>query len=158
MAEQHSAAAVPLLGSERNQATASTQHDSHDQREHHDGGYDIDDDDNFEDAEASTWRHACARALASRRKHFLVMGIVALDVTTLLANIFIQLIACEMHQADEPWVESVTTTLEVVGLVFSTAFMLELAACIFAFGWRYIFLSLEFTRLQHSSVFAHSTN
>ncbi|OAA71428.1 hypothetical protein ISF_01979 [Cordyceps fumosorosea ARSEF 2679] len=131
------AASAPLLGTERNHPAAGTSDD-------HDGGrdnYDADVDDVEADGgsgSTSPWRRACARALASRRKHFLVMAIVALDVATLLANIFLQLIACEMHQADEPWVEAATTTLEVIGLVFSTAFMLELAACLYAFGWGYL--------------------
>lgn len=150
MAEQQppaaAAASAPLLGgSERNHQPAPTYHDDPDHT------YDVeaapapaapgdDDDNNYDDAAVSTssWRRACARALASRRKHFLVMGIVALDVATLLANIFLQLIACETHQADEPWVVTATTTLEVVGLVFSTAFVVELAACIYAFGWGYL--------------------
>lgn len=80
----------------------------------------------------------CGRVLASRRKHFLVMGIVALDVAALLANVFIQLIACEMHQADEPWVQNITRGLETLGLIFSCLFMVELGACLFAFGFRYV--------------------
>lgn len=64
------------------------------------------------------------------------MGIVALDVAALLANIFIQLIACEMDEKDEPWVEDVTESLEIAGLVFSSLFLLELVACLFAFGPR----------------------
>jgi hypothetical protein len=65
------------------------------------------------------------------------MTFVAFDVTALLANVFIQLIACEMHQLDEPWVQGLTSALEIAGLVFSTFFILELAACLFAFGPRY---------------------
>jgi hypothetical protein len=64
------------------------------------------------------------------------MSVVALDVTALLANVFIQLIACEMHEQDEPWVEQVTEGLEIAGLVFSSLFLLELLACLFAFGPR----------------------
>lgn len=64
------------------------------------------------------------------------MSVVALDVAALLANVFIQLIACEMHQNDEPWVERVTEGLEIAGLVFSSLFLLELFACLFAFGPR----------------------
>ena len=68
------------------------------------------------------------------------MGIVTLDVVALLANVFIQLIACELHQSDEPWVEAVTSGLEVAALVFSSLFMIELGACLFAFGFRCAFL------------------
>ncbi|KAG8428529.1 hypothetical protein J3459_003843 [Metarhizium acridum] len=72
--------------------------------------------------------------LASRKKHFLVMFIVMLDVMALLANVFIQLIACEMHQSDEEWVLQIKETLETAALVFSSLFMFELAACLFSFG------------------------
>ncbi|UKZ77842.1 hypothetical protein TrVFT333_005568 [Trichoderma virens FT-333] len=82
------------------------------------------------------WRRSSQRLLESRTKHFVVMSIVALDVAALLANVFIQLIACEMHQNDEPWVEQLTESLEIAGLVFSSLFLLELVACLFAFGLR----------------------
>lgn len=81
-------------------------------------------------------RRTSQRFLESRTKHFLVMGTVALDVAALLANIFIQLIACEMDEKDEPWVEDITEGLEIAGLVFSSLFLLELVACLFAFGPR----------------------
>ncbi|RFU79153.1 hydrogen voltage-gated channel 1 [Trichoderma arundinaceum] len=81
-------------------------------------------------------RRTSQRLLESRTKHFVIMGIVALDVAALLANVFIQLIACEMHENDEPWVENVTEGLEIAGLVFSSLFLLELFACLFAFGLR----------------------
>ncbi|KAK2593311.1 hypothetical protein QQS21_008993 [Conoideocrella luteorostrata] len=76
--------------------------------------------------------------LASRKKHFVVMLIVTLDVMALLANIFIQLIACEMHQRDENWVQMLTKELENLGLVFSSLFMVELAACLFSYGFSYL--------------------
>lgn len=132
MTDQQTAA--PLLGNTRERSNNSNGNSNGADQSFYDDYSDIDED-------VSSWhwsrrmRRSCARALASRRKHFLIMGIVALDVTTLLANIFIQLIACETHQADEPWVETVTTMLEILGLAFSTVFMLELLACIYAFGW-----------------------
>ena len=67
------------------------------------------------------------------------MAVVALDVVALLANVFIQLIACEMHQADEPWVLNVSRGLETIGLIFSSLFMVELGACLFSFGFGYAF-------------------
>ncbi|KAL7802615.1 hypothetical protein V8C43DRAFT_300766 [Trichoderma afarasin] len=84
------------------------------------------------------WRRTSQRLLESRTKHFVVMGIVALDVAALLANVFIQLIACEMHQNDEPWVEQLTEGLEITGLVFSSLFLIELGASLFAFGLRFL--------------------
>ncbi|KAH6610773.1 hydrogen voltage-gated channel 1 [Trichoderma cornu-damae] len=62
------------------------------------------------------------------------MSTVALDVAALLANVFIQLIACEMHQTDEDWVEQVTKGLEIAGLAFSSLFLLELFAYVFSRG------------------------
>lgn len=82
------------------------------------------------------YRKSSRRLLESRTKHFVVMSVVALDVAALPANVFIQLIACEMHQNDEPWVEQLTEGLEIAGLVFSSLFLLELFACLFAFGLR----------------------
>lgn len=76
------------------------------------------------------------RLLDSRRKHYAVMALVGLDAAVLLANVFLRLIACEMRQDDEPWVQAVSGTLETVALVISCLFMLELAACLFAYGLR----------------------
>ncbi|KAL6859636.1 hypothetical protein J3F83DRAFT_748450 [Trichoderma novae-zelandiae] len=112
-----------------------------------------DDDSDSDDSQASQlspsspaspsryWRQcrkSSRRFLESRSKHFVVMGVVALDVAALLANVFIQLIACEMHENDEPWVEQLTEGLEIAGLVFSSLFLLELFACLFAFGLSYL--------------------
>ena len=77
------------------------------------------------------------RILSSRKKHFIVMALVTLDVAAVLANIFIQLIACETHQGDEPWVLHLVEALEKFGLVISCLFMVELAACLFSYGPRY---------------------
>lgn len=77
------------------------------------------------------------RLLNSRKKHYLVMAVVTLDAAALLANVFIRLIACEMRQRHEPWVQAVTSALETAALTISCLFMLELAACLFAYGLRY---------------------
>ncbi|KAF4508270.1 hypothetical protein G6O67_004675 [Ophiocordyceps sinensis] len=76
------------------------------------------------------------RLLNSRKKHYLVMAVVTLDAAALLANVFIRLIACEMRQRHEPWVQAVTSALETAALTISCLFMLELAACLFAYGLR----------------------
>ncbi|KAH7326321.1 hypothetical protein B0I35DRAFT_466950 [Stachybotrys elegans] len=75
--------------------------------------------------------------LGSRTKHYVVMGVVAFDVAALLGNIFLQLISCEMHQRDEPWVQQLTKALTSLGLVFSCVFMVELIACVFSYGISY---------------------
>jgi hypothetical protein len=87
------------------------------------------------------YREGGRRVLASRKKHFLIMAIVVLDVAALLANVFIQLIACEMDQRDEPWVEQVSEALEITGLVCSCLFIVELGACLFSFGFRCVTLA-----------------
>ncbi|KAG7128279.1 hypothetical protein HYQ45_012010 [Verticillium longisporum] len=62
--------------------------------------------------------------LSSRRKHMVVLILVALDVAALLANIFIEL--------------ATRQTLTTAGLVFSSLFLLELVFCIVAFGLKYL--------------------
>lgn len=93
----------------------------------------------YEDEDTSSritkLRRWLAEFLLSRGKHFLVMGVVTLDVAALLVNIFIQLIACEMHQNDERWVQDLISGIEGLGLFFSSLFMVELAACLFCFGF-----------------------
>ncbi|KZL81983.1 hydrogen voltage-gated channel 1 protein [Colletotrichum incanum] len=75
--------------------------------------------------------------LASRRKHYAVLALVSLDVATLMANIFVELVACDMKRDDEPWVNSTRQGLTLAGLVFSCVFLAELILCVLAFGWRY---------------------
>lgn len=74
--------------------------------------------------------------LSSHKKHYVVMLIVLLDVVALLANVFIQLIACELHELNKPWVQKWKQVLEHAGLVFSSLFMVELLWCFFSFGVR----------------------
>lgn len=83
------------------------------------------------------------RLLSSRSKHYLIMGLVALDVAALLLNVFIQLIACDMGQRKEPWVEEASRGLEIAGLVFSCLFMAELIASLLSFGPRLVFLAAD---------------
>jgi hypothetical protein len=64
------------------------------------------------------------------------MGLVALDVSALLLNIFMKLFACEMHQRKEPWVKRVSAGLGVTGLTISCLFMAELVMCLVGFGFR----------------------
>ncbi|KAF3809250.1 hypothetical protein GCG54_00011446 [Colletotrichum gloeosporioides] len=75
--------------------------------------------------------------LSSRTKHYAVLALVSLDVAALLANIFIELVACDMKREDEPWVKDTREGLTIAGLVFSCMFMIELMLCVLAFGLRY---------------------
>jgi voltage-gated hydrogen channel 1 len=74
--------------------------------------------------------------LVSKKKHYVVLGIVALDVAALLTNIFLELIACDTGIKSEPWVADVNDGLKTAGLVFSSLFLVELLLCIVAFGFR----------------------
>lgn len=82
----------------------------------------------------ATSRASAQRLLASRRKHYLVLAIVALDVACLLANIFVELIACDAGEEDAEWVVRTNRGLTAAGLAFSCAFLVELAMCVLAFG------------------------
>lgn len=95
-----------------------------------------DNDDTSLEQQFQSHRAKGQQILSSRKKHFIVMSLVALDVVALLANVFIQLIACEMHQDDEHWVQVVVNCLEAVGLTISSLFMVELVACVYSYGMR----------------------
>ncbi|RXG47403.1 hypothetical protein VDGE_00075 [Verticillium dahliae] len=75
--------------------------------------------------------------LSSRRKHMVVLILVALDVAALLANIFIELVECDRRneKLQRPaWTGNARQALTTAGLVFSSLFLLELVFCIVAFG------------------------
>jgi hypothetical protein len=73
--------------------------------------------------------------LASGTLHYFLMSLVALDVALLLLKVFLQLIACEMHQINEPWVMGTHESLETIGIIFSVFFLLELVASVTSFGF-----------------------
>jgi len=77
------------------------------------------------------------RILESPNKHYAILGLIGLDVAALLANIFIELIACDMGEEDEPWVVHMNKALTLTGLVFSSLFLAELLLCVYAFGFKY---------------------
>lgn len=88
----------------------------------------------------TTKRESLQRLLSSRKTHYLVLGLVALDVSALLGNIFLELIACDKSRGSEPWNTSLRAALTAAGLVFSCVFLLELAMCVLAFGIRFAHL------------------
>jgi hypothetical protein len=86
----------------------------------------------------SVYQQARTRAkvfLASKSKHYAIMGLVSLDVLVLLTDIFVALIACDIGQKDERWVEQTREGLHLAGLIFSGLFMLELLLCVWSFGF-----------------------
>ncbi|KAB5554821.1 hypothetical protein GE09DRAFT_1122491 [Coniochaeta sp. 2T2.1] len=82
-------------------------------------------------------RHKAQAQLSTKKKHYMVMALVALDVGGILADIFVALIACDRHEQEEPWVGDVRDGLRVASLVFSCLFLVELGVCVWAFGVRY---------------------
>lgn len=81
-------------------------------------------------------RHRCQGLLVSKQKHYLTLALVALDVSCLLADIFIALIDCDKRIENDKWVPEVREGLEIAGLVFSCLFMVELIMCLWAFGFK----------------------
>ncbi|KAL1872461.1 hypothetical protein VTK73DRAFT_1498 [Phialemonium thermophilum] len=75
--------------------------------------------------------------LSSRKKHYATLLFVSIDVASILAEILIALITCDMGRRDEPWVEPAEGGLQIVGLSFSSFFLLELLVTVWAFGPRY---------------------
>ncbi|KAH6690616.1 hypothetical protein F5X68DRAFT_260019 [Plectosphaerella plurivora] len=75
--------------------------------------------------------------LSSRKTHYLILGLVALDVSALLGNIFLELVACGKTNEPPAWNTSLREALTAAGLVFSSLFLIELALCILAFGTGY---------------------
>lgn len=80
-------------------------------------------------------RRSCQSLLVSKQKHYLILALVALDVSCLLADIFIALIDCDERIKNDAWVPEVREGLERAGLVFSCLFLVELILCIWAFGF-----------------------
>lgn len=87
--------------------------------------------------EVSTYarrRERCRDLLVSKPKHYLVLALVALDVSCLLADIFITLIDCDSRIKNDAWVPAVHEALEDAGLTFSCLFLAELILSLWAFG------------------------
>lgn len=80
-------------------------------------------------------RGRCRDLLVSKQKHYLVLALVALDVSCLLADIFITLIDCDSRIKNDAWVPTVHEALEEAGLVFSCLFLVELIMSLWAFGF-----------------------
>ena len=80
-------------------------------------------------------RQRLQRFLSTKTQHYCVLGLVALDVSCIFADIFINLYTCEKKNTNAKW-EHARDGLAIAGLVFSCLFMLELFMSVWAFGWR----------------------
>lgn len=80
------------------------------------------------------WRRRTRHYLESPEKHYLILGLVALDVLAILTEIMLSLITCDAG-AKYPWVPTAQAVIKVCSLVFSCLFMAELTTALWAFGW-----------------------
>jgi len=82
------------------------------------------------------YRREAQAQLSTKKKHYAVMALVALDVSGILADIFVALIACDKHEQDEEWVADIRDGLKTASLVLSCMFLAELLVTVWAFGLR----------------------
>src|SRR6266516_5783284 len=78
-------------------------------------------------------RRSLQRFLSSKTHHYAVLLLVSLDVSTIFADIIMNLIQCD-NSNEAPNLEKARDAVGIVGLVFSSLFMLELVVSIWAFG------------------------
>nr|POE85611.1 voltage-gated hydrogen channel 1 [Quercus suber] len=82
-------------------------------------------------------RHKTKTFLSSKYGHYTVLGLVSLDVSSIFAELLIQLLTCEGRIAGASG-QAAGEALSIISLVFSSLFMLELLASVWAFGWVYV--------------------
>ncbi|ESZ97422.1 hypothetical protein SBOR_2200 [Sclerotinia borealis F-4128] len=84
--------------------------------------------------------------LSSGAQHYTVLLLVACDLIGIFADIIINLYQCDNDKEGktEPIWNEVRDGLGIAGLIFSCFFMVELIASVWAFGWRYVFLTVSF--------------
>lgn len=83
------------------------------------------------------WRRSARNFLAGRWGHYLVLGLVTIDVCCAFADFLIQLHVCELkhkyERVDRDW--GITAdVLGIASLVISCLFMVELLISVFSFG------------------------
>ncbi|KAK4164475.1 hypothetical protein QBC43DRAFT_317534 [Cladorrhinum sp. PSN259] len=95
-------------------------------------------DDTLNNSRYSSFRQKTRELLSSKYKHYFVVTLVSLDVTAILAEIFVTLVACDLHlPADRGWVHVTKEILHPFALVLTYLFMAELGTSIWAFGLQF---------------------
>jgi len=74
--------------------------------------------------------------LTSKYGHYSVMILVTLDVAGIFADFLISLHICEHRHEDVHVWKGINEGLDILSLVFSCLFMVELLCSIYAFGFR----------------------
>lgn len=87
-------------------------------------------------SEAHTLKHRTARWLNSKAGHYSILALVSLDIAGIFTAFILQLFACEGHISRESSARA-EHALEILSLVFSCLFVLELGASVWVFGWAY---------------------
>ncbi|KAK4447912.1 hypothetical protein QBC34DRAFT_381751 [Podospora aff. communis PSN243] len=83
----------------------------------------------------SSYRARTRKFMRTKTKHYIIMAMVALDVAVILADIFVALIACDLHLPKEGnWVQHTREGLHITATVFSGLFLVELLIAVWAFG------------------------
>lgn len=83
------------------------------------------------------WRRSARNFLAGQWGHYLVLGLVTVDVCCAFADFLIQLHVCELNhkyaRVDRGW-GIAANVLGITSLVISCLFMVELLISVFSFG------------------------
>jgi hypothetical protein len=83
----------------------------------------------------SVWRRSrrqVQRFQTSKFGHYSILLLVTLDISSIFADLFITLYLCD-HKDAQGWIDT-QATLGIIGLVFSSLFLLELVLSVWAFG------------------------
>ncbi|KAF2771231.1 hypothetical protein EJ03DRAFT_248104, partial [Teratosphaeria nubilosa] len=81
-------------------------------------------------------RHKTKHYLTSKTGHYSILALVSVDITSIFADLILQLLTCEGRIAPKDD-DKAQETLGILSLVFSCLFMVELLASVWAFGWAY---------------------
>lgn len=96
----------------------------------------------FPESSSSPWaqsHHPGLRAqartfLSSKTKQYIVLALVAVDVASIVADILVALVACDLKQEGAKWVSETREGLHMLRTLISSLFLVELAGMIWAFG------------------------
>ena len=83
----------------------------------------------------SRTRRQTGAFLTSKYGHYGVLALVSVDISAIFADLILQLLTCEGRIPYESG-ETASKVLGILSLVFSSLFMVELLASIWAFGWQ----------------------
>lgn len=95
-----------------------------------------DDDDNSQTVKRQPLKQRIAQSLASRPGHYCVLALVFLDIASIFAALVVGRFACEGRSGLKPSTRA-EHALDIVALIFSCLFVVELGARVLVSGWAY---------------------